>query len=547
MAVYNNLYPPVVETYMPAFLVDSENEEENVCKLYFSISDYNTIDDIKNAQITVRDQETNLSVLDSVKYPTEIMLTNILTDENIKTSYKYYIKISKTDVSGGFELNKYYKIQIRFTNTDASDVSLSTPQAIDSWLNTNLNNFSEWSSICLIRGISQPQLTVQGFSENETKVINWNIANTKINGKLTFKNSAETEILRVYRIKIYNNATNELLTDSETLYSNNYNSINSFEYTLKYAFTAGITYKMVIEYTTQSLYSTSKTFLFSVVQQSALTLDIILTGEKDPENGRVILHIKKNEKNSKYTGTMVIRRSSSETNFTIWEDMCFKTFEDVSLIDFTWTDYTIKSGVFYNYAVQGIENNGDRGIMTKFIDPTMVVFEHMYLVNKDRQLKIAFNPSVSSLKRVYNESKIETIGSQYPFIKRNANVNYLQFPISGVISVDMDEEKLFTTKEELFGKNLDFYEQYNIDNEITPATDIVYEKAFRDKVAEFLYANEVKIFRSPTEGNFLVRLMDISLTPFGPTGRRIWSFSATATEIDDFTIDKCKEYGILPE
>ena len=39
-------------------------------------------------------------------------------------------------------------------------------------LNTNLNNFSEWSSICLIRGISQPQLTVQGFSENETKVIN---------------------------------------------------------------------------------------------------------------------------------------------------------------------------------------------------------------------------------------------------------------------------------------------------------------------------------------------------------------------------------------
>ena len=66
----------------------------------------------------------------------------------------------------------------------------------------------------------------------------------------------------------------------------------------------------------------------------------------------------------------------------------------------------------------------------------------MYLVNKDRQLKIAFNPSVSSLKRVYSESKIETIGSQYPFIKRNANVNYLQFPISGVISVDMKKNYL---------------------------------------------------------------------------------------------------------
>lgn len=185
--------------------------------------------------------------------------------------------------------------------------------------------------------------------------------------------------------------------------------------------------------------------------------------------------------------------------------------------------------------------------MTKFIDPAMVVFEHMYLVNKDRQLKIAFNPSVSSFKKIYNESKVETIGGQYPFIRRNANVNYAQFPISGVISIEMDEDNLFTSREELFGKNLDFYDQFNQDNEITRATDIVYEKAFRDKVLEFLYANDVKIFKSPTEGNFLVKLMDISISPFGPTGRRIWSFSATATEIDDFTIDKCKEYGIIPE
>lgn len=547
MAVYNNLYPPVVETYMPAFLVDSENEEENICKLYFSISSYNTIDDIKNAQITVRDQDTNLSVLDNIKYPTEVMLTNILIDENIKTDYKYYVKILKTDISGGFEINKYYKVQIRFTNVEASNVSLTTPQAIDGWLNTNLNNFSEWSSVCLVRGISQPQLTVQGFSDDETKKINWNIANTKINGKITFKDSSETEILKSYRIKIYNEATDQLLTDSDILYSNNFNSVNSFEYVLKYAFSAGTTYKMVIDYTTQNLYSSSKIFLFQVIQQSALTLDIILTGERDPENGRMILRIKKNEQNSKYTGTMVIRRSSSETNFTIWEDMCFKTFENVSLIDFTWTDYTIKSGVFYNYAVQGIENNGDRGIMTKFIDPAMVVFEHMYLVNKDRQLKIAFNPSVSSFKKIYNESKVETIGGQYPFIRRNANVNYAQFPISGVISIEMDEDNLFTSREELFGKSLDFYDQFNQDNEITRATDIVYEKAFRDKVLEFLYANDVKIFKSPTEGNFLVKLMDISISPFGPTGRRIWSFSATATEIDDFTIDKCKEYGIIPE
>jgi hypothetical protein len=35
-------------------------------------------------------------------------------------------------------------VQIRFTAAWASNVSLDTPQAIDSWLAENLSNFSEW-------------------------------------------------------------------------------------------------------------------------------------------------------------------------------------------------------------------------------------------------------------------------------------------------------------------------------------------------------------------------------------------------------------------
>jgi hypothetical protein len=48
------------------------------------------------------------------------------------------------------------------------------------------------------------------------------------------------------------------------------------------------------------------------------------------------------------------------------------------------------------------------------------------------------------------ESKIDTIGSKHPFIFRNGNVNYKEFPISGLISYFMDEEELFITKNELF-------------------------------------------------------------------------------------------------
>lgn len=56
---------------------------------------------------------------------------------------------------------------------------------------------------------------------------------------------------------------------------------------------------------------------------------------------------------------------------------------------------------------------------------------------------------------------------------------------------------------------------------------------------------EVKLFKSPTEGNFLVRLTDISFSPNQQLGRMIWSFNATANEIADNTTDNYYLYNIL--
>ena len=44
------------------------------------------------------------------------------------------------------------------------------------------------------------------------------------------------------------------------------------------------------------------------------------------------------------------------------------------------------------------------------------------------------------------ESKVDTIGSKHPFIFRNGNVGYKEFSISGLISLQMDEENLFAKK-----------------------------------------------------------------------------------------------------
>jgi hypothetical protein len=50
---------------------------------------------------------------------------------------------------------------------------------------------------------------------------------------------------------------------------------------------------------------------------------------------------------------------------------------------------------------------------------------------------------------------------------------------------------------------------------------VIYEKDFRDKVKEFLYKNNVKLFRSATEGNILVKLMGITFTPNQSLGRAV--------------------------
>ena len=66
-------------------------------------------------------------------------------------------------------------------------------------------------------------------------------------------------------------------------------------------------------------------------------------------------------------------------------------------------------------------------------------FEDSFLYDGKRQLKIKYNPKITSFKTGRLENKVDTIGSQFPFIFRNGNVAYKEFPLSGLISYQSDE------------------------------------------------------------------------------------------------------------
>jgi len=86
----------------------------------------------------------------------------------------------------------------------------------------------------------------------------------------------------------------------------------------------------------------------------------------------------------------------------------------------------------------------------------------------------------------------------------------------------------FTSSFELYNESKNLYSNYNINNNVLQYDDYVYEREFRKKVSDFLYENNIKLFRSLTEGNILVKLQNIAFQPIDSLGRRLYSFSATA-------------------
>lgn len=588
----SNLYPPTVDTYMPAFLVDGDNELKKICRVYFSISSFNNISEIKNAQVTLANQNTNISVLNTKKYPCGIKITPIYEDITKASEDRYYIELEASDLEpeygydentgkytiSKFNINEYYKVQIRFTSIAASDIDIGTPpsnwseedqkyidaQVIDSWLVQNLDKFSEWSTVCLIRGISNPILSVKGLDASAESTT-WSAPNVELVGALSFLDPAETETLKSYRIKLFD-SEGELLTDSGDLYSNNYVNVNEIKYTFKYNFQDGESYSVQIIYTTKNLYSEVNNYNFTIVEGTTETLEATISINEDINNGRIGVNIKGLTEDI-FVGNITIRRTSNESNFMLWEDVITTSIEGIPL-NYTWYDCTIKSGIWYKYCVQRRDASGNRGPVLIADSPHMIIFEDIFLNAEGKQLNVKFNPQISSFKRTVAESKTDTIGSKYPFVKRNGYMDYREFSLSGLITCFMNnietfekcEDSLvasqgqtslygsnnFASKEKLYGESLDLYNSYNKKNSITDFNDFIYEREFREQVLEFLYKNNVKLFRSTTEGNILVKLMNISLTPDTILGRRVYNFTCTAYEIDDFTLENCSLYNIAP-
>lgn len=256
-----------------------------------------------------------------------------------------------------------------------------------------------------------------------------------------------------------------------------------------------------------------------------------------------------------------ICRAELTDNYKTWRTLQKVYFTDYfTALSWTFRDLTIEQGITYKYCYRQYNGAGIQSTRT-YSDEVFADFEDMFLWDGKRQIRIRYNPKVSSFKTNHLEQKIDTIGNKYPFFFRNGIVEYKEFPIAGLISYLVDDDEMFLNHKEdlniILGQNIYRKMGTPIDQskydttingkekkswEVSQTLDslgynIRAERVFKLKLLEWLGNGEIKMFKSATEGNYLVRLLNVSLTPEDKLGRMLHSFSATAYEIEKLTYE----------
>lgn len=600
----NTLYPPTIDTFQDAF------EYTDVAQVYFSLSPYNEITDIRRVHISVVNQLNNENALaDS----SGILFKTFTFD---KATGMYVVTIDPEELADkGWNVNQFYKVQLRFDcyQDDTNSVINYTGSAKNDYLLNYQVYFSEWSSVCLLRPIRVPRVVLRKFEVEKDVIPTYSKGLMPVSGKVYFMtkddevDNSETETLQAYTLSILDKTTREQLWKSSTTYTGenlNPNDINATVDLQELDNEERDGYILHIDCVTRNQYKFSKEYEFQIAMYDSTEefanfnpkIEII----KDDENGYVTINVT-NDKTI-LGWNIYVRRSSSLDGFATWETIHSERVNGA--LKMSIKDTTVSSLVWYKYTLQAENSKGNMSSVypkNNTDETPNLVLPEFYdaILSRDKQLfRIWYNYQVSSMKPVVNRTKVDTLGGQYPKFAENAVLNYKQFSVSGLITAEEDVYQEFLKKRtkyslkgkvnvlrnnylaskapdmdptgendgdyiqelvrnDVIGYQLDSEEDYPYGNPTNMATsdrflttttnDWMWERDFREELVKWMNDGKPKLYRSMAEGSMVVMLTDIQLTPNNTLGRRVWNFTATMYEIADASsLETLDSLGIYP-
>ena len=574
----SGLFPAIMDAYAPAYNLN--DVLLNGLSINYSISDFNDPGDIHGVHVSIIRQSNYQSLFNPEAYPMGIYVANVTTTEKNNT-----ITIDRTAFTySQLSYNEYYKVQVRLSKDTSFDPTQEgTGVALSNYLTdeAHLVNFSEWSTVCLIRFIAPNTLTLQGNGQPlpYDSGVYLTTSSLTLNGKYTklditdaslsgldtdLKNGDnDKEYLYSFKVSVY-----EQISQNEEEFKFNSENINvdiahntEVYYSIPYYFETDKTYNIKIRYITANLYEREITYpIQCIYPETGNWAEQNLVDEMvsiDSIIGKVNISILPRQTQiideqevpipipagSRFT----IRRGSDEDDFVRWDTLWDKTLTEDLSTNLSLNDFTIESGVIYKYEITYTPVEPPSGNITGYSiteGPILSVFDHAFLTGEGTQLAVKFNPNISTFKRNVSDNVVTTIGGKYPFITRNSNMDYRTFTLSGTIAYEMDLEHQFTSRSDIYGDWIEVYGSYFVNRFINQQNDRITQRKFRELVLNFLCDDIPKLFRSTPEGNILVRITDVSLTPNQQLSRMIYDFSCTATEIGESSIENCKLYKI---
>lgn len=547
------IFPPLVNSSQPAFTYDVSDYI-----IYFTLPDLMSLNSIKHIQIRLVKQTNNRTIVNTSIYPDGIIYKS--KDEIGQKGSQYTISINLQDLESGWSAGELYKVQLRF----GTNVLYNSISDFANWKKQQIEKgaFSEWSTVMAIKAINEPVIEIKNATSVKESVQSAKNLETSLTpliiGACNFVTS-NRESVDKYKFILYN-SHGDKIEDSGWL-QHNASADNTDSHRFSTVLENGQDYSVIYQIVSINGYEISsarynfqarETYLSQLV---GVTLNVDDSDISCIENACLKIYI---NSDSPLSGNYVLIRTSEKSNYTIWEDLNYFLYSNHTFVnELIYTDYTIENGIKYKYAFQQ-ENSARLRTSPLFeIDKPArgINFEHSYLYKDGVQLKLEYNFELSSFKHSVLESKSDTLGSKYPTIFRNGHAYYAEFPISGLISFHMDDDNTFFElkrdgyyyKDKLiipFDNIEDNTIERTIDTNLTHS-NIFIEKIFRDKVEEFLNDGSSKLYKSATEGNIIINLMNISLSPEKTLSRMIYKFSATAYEVADFNLSNLNNLNII--
>lgn len=569
----DDLYPPIMETYQApsAYKNNKNNDEQPNIVIKYTMPDYNIgkIDTIKFLHIALVNHSNNTTIWDNnlpmLVVPWNGMRNGVIEHEYDESTSTGIITIDSNYLKDDkYLLDGFQKVQLRFDRTVLdSETNLNYSLEVqNNYLMQAKDNFSEWSKGSLIQFVLPVTINI----------------GTGAIAAIPLKRY-------VFDFNTENESSDYITNYTVSLLDENNNLLDQKEYIRKDFSDGGIqaifdlasynnqTFSLQIEYLTNSGYS-------DIVQQNIQVADFVKSGDNyvsspvkitesyvEEEYGynEIILSENKfinDSQEQKYSYDIFkINKITNQIDFLETKEPAeyIQINEGVNESEhlITFKDYLVESGIPYGYFVQAkiVSTTNKQSGAIKPTNPFQLIndFYDATLFRQNKILKMTYDFQVSQYNKKVGRSMSETIGGQYPKFTKNGKLSYCQLNLSGKISYHDNEDGYFLTLQDIFGEEYTKYilqEQNHDDythNTISNNRMWTVEREYRNKVYDWLNDGQPKLLKTGPEGNMIVVLDSVSLTPEQSLGRLIYNFSATAYEIADLTYDNLVSLGIVGE